>query len=321
MTRAPLRTDDFGSDYALALRRYLHRKGEATLHHAYELGRRGLAQGLGVLDMVNLYHQALPALLEAHSSPELQIKTVRMAGEFFAESMSPFEMTHRAIGEANSALRRLNETLEEEVRRIAHALHDEAGQLLVAVYIALDEAARELPRDSQKKLQEIERLLDQAGDRIRLLSHELRPTILDNIGLIPAVEFLAQRVSQRTGLRITVESQSSQALPPRLGIALYRVIQEALTNIQRHARAKSVRIHFRIWGKKVKCSVVDDGIGFDPVLVARSGCRGLGLLGVQERLQAVGGELRIESGHRKGAKLEISVPLEVEDANSNSARR
>jgi signal transduction histidine kinase len=321
MIRTPLRVDDFGSDYALALRRYLLRKGEASLHHAYELGRRGLAQGLGVLDMVNLYHQALTGLLDARSSPELQIKIVRMAGEFFAESMSPFEMTHRAIGEANSTLRRLNETLEEEVRRIAHALHDEAGQLLVAVYIALGEAARDLPRESQKKLQEVERLLDQAGDRIRLLSHELRPTILDNIGLIPAVEFLAQSVSQRTGLRIKVESESKQRLPPRLGIALYRIVQEALTNIQRHARAKSVRIRFRISGEKVMCSVVDDGIGFDPELVARSRRRGLGLLGVQERLQAVGGELRIESAHGNGAKLEISVPLEVEDANSNSSRR
>src|SRR4029077_12696600 len=123
MTRTPLRVDDFGSDYALALRRYLHHKGEATLHHAYELGRRGLAQGLGVLDMVNLYHQALTALLDVRSSRELQVKTIRMAGEFFAESMSPYEMTHRAIGEGNSALRRLNETLEEEIRRIAHALH------------------------------------------------------------------------------------------------------------------------------------------------------------------------------------------------------
>src|ERR1041385_8749068 len=130
MVRTPLRVDDFCSDYGLALRRYSLRKGAATLHHAYELGRRGLAQGLGVLDMVTLYHQALTRSLDGRSSPELQIKTIRMAGEFFAESMSPFEMTHRAIADANSTLRHLNETLEEEVRRIAHALPDAAGQLL-----------------------------------------------------------------------------------------------------------------------------------------------------------------------------------------------
>jgi len=215
----------------------------------------------------------------------------------------------------------LNETLEEEVRRIAHALHDEAGQLLVAVHIGVDEAARELPPKSKVRLREVKNLLDQVESRVRLLSHELRPTILDNLGLIPAVEFLAQSVAQRTGLRIKVESSSNKRLPPRQGIALYRIVQEALTNIQRHARAKCVGIRFRHFRNKVKCSIVDDGIGFDPALVARSGRGGLGLLGIQERLQVLGGELRIESAPGRGAKFEISVPLEVWDAHSNSRRR
>ena len=145
---------------------------------------------------------------------------------------------------------------------------------------------------------------------IRRLSHELRPTILDDLGLVPAVESLAHGVSQRTGLQVKVQSSlGSKHLPPRLGIALYRTAQEALNNIQRHARAKTVSIRFRNSRKTVRCSIVDDGIGFDPSPAVHSGRGGLGLLGIRERLHAVGGELRVQSVRGRGTKLEISVPL------------
>ena len=135
MGKTRLRLDDFRHDYASALRRHLRQGGEASLQNAYELGRRGMACDLGVLDMVSLHHEALALIFNGGSSPEKKLVAIHKAAEFFAESMSPFEMTHRTFGDANFALRRLNETLEEEVRRIAHALHDEAGQMLAAVYI------------------------------------------------------------------------------------------------------------------------------------------------------------------------------------------
>ncbi len=120
--------------------------------------------------------------------------------------MSPFEMTHRAIGDANTALRKLNETLEEEVQRIALALHDDAGQLMVAVHLSLDEATRDLPPEVQARMSGVKTLLGLVEERIRDLSHELRPAMLDHLGLVPAVEFLAANFGQRTGLHITVDS-------------------------------------------------------------------------------------------------------------------
>ncbi|MCZ7627532.1 MAG: histidine kinase [Candidatus Methylomirabilis sp.] len=101
----------------------------------------------------------------------------------------------------------MNETLEQESRRIAHALHDEAGRLLAAVDIALDEFAHELPPPAQPHLQEVKALLDQIEAQLRHVSHELRPTVLDDLGLVPALEFLAEGVSARTGLSITVEDR------------------------------------------------------------------------------------------------------------------
>src|SRR5579871_776394 len=149
---------DFAREYASALSRYLNTGGEAPLQEAYELGRQGLTEGGGILQMLQLHHAALAAILGDHpSDPPTQ--TVTQAGEFCAESMSTFEMTLRAIGEANSALRKLNDTLEEEVQRIALALHDDAGQLMVAVHLSLDDATRDLPPEIQARMSGVKTLL------------------------------------------------------------------------------------------------------------------------------------------------------------------
>src|SRR5215471_7838488 len=125
-------TPDLRQEYISALETYLLREGEPGLQEAYRLGRRALAERLGVLDMLAVHQEALLRVLQRPSS-EQAIADVNRAGQFLCESMSAFEMTHRAFGEANAALSRLNNTLEDEAKRIAHALHDEAGQLLAAV--------------------------------------------------------------------------------------------------------------------------------------------------------------------------------------------
>jgi signal transduction histidine kinase len=314
-------------EYTAALGRYLTEGGEAPLQEAYELGRQGLTSGDGILAMAILHHAALAAVLRDQALRDNSVagqpaKAVERAGEFFAETMSPFEMTHRAIGEANSALRRLNETLEEEVQRIALALHDDAGQLMVAVHLSLDETVREMPPEIKARMGGVKALLGLVEERIRDLSHELRPAMLDHLGLVPAVEFLATNFGQRTGLQIKVESTLDGRLSPQLAVALYRIIQEALTNVRRHARATRVRIHLSRRGNTVRCSVSDNGIGFDPAATVRSALPGLGLLGIRERLSALGGKLRIQSAEGQGTRLEITVPLQqVEHADSDSPRR
>lgn len=211
-----------------------------------------------------------------------------------------------------TALRHLNETLEQESRRIAHALHDEAGQLLAAVDIALDEFARELPPPAQPHLEEVKALLDQIEAQLRHVSHELRPTVLDDLGLVPALEFLAEGVSTRTGLSITVEGPTTGRLPLAVETALYRTVQEALTNVTKHAQAKSVSVQVKRENRRLRCTIRDDGIGFDVSAVqARKGERGLGLIGIRERLDALGGRLQITSAPGRGTELAITVPLEV----------
>jgi PAS domain S-box-containing protein len=216
---------------------------------------------------------------------------------------------------AEPALRHLNEALEEEVKRIAHALHDEAGQLLASVHIGLADVARDLPAPAAKRLEDMRGLLDKIEEQLRHLSHELRPTILDDLGLGPALEFLADGVSKRTGLSIAVEGSPGKRLPAPTETALYRIVQEALTNVTKHAQATRVYIKFMRNRRFLRGVIRDDGVGFDvPTVLTRRGSRGLGLTGIRERLHAVGGTLDIIATPRGGTQLILTVPVETDNA-------
>jgi signal transduction histidine kinase len=198
---------------------------------------------------------------------------------------------------------------EEEARRIAHELHDETGQLLASVHIALDNLVQKVP-ERAGIIRELHGLLDRVEGQLRRLSQELRPTILDDLGLAPALEWLARGVAQRTGLAIVVDARVER-LPSVIETAVYRIIQEALTNASRHARAKSVRVELRAEGPTILATVRDDGEGFDvEAALARRGDRGLGLIGIWERADALGGKIVIRSAPGKGAELSVTIPLE-----------
>jgi signal transduction histidine kinase len=294
--------------YTSALRDSIVGMGESALHQAYELGRRALADGLGVLDMAAMYHKALAAGLPRDSTPEETALMLQAGASFFAESLSPFEMTHRGFRDSNIALRHLNQTLEQEIKRIAHALHDEAAQLLASVYLALDEVAGNLP-PAREHLLKVKGLLDLIEGQLRQLSHELRPTILDDWGLLPALKFLAEGVTARTGLFIKVEGESGPALSPLLATTLYRIVQEALTNVTRHAKATQVQVTIQHELQTLRCSIKDNGVGFDvSSLSARTGERGLGLIGIRERLHSVGGSPSLVSTPGQGTELVITIP-------------
>ena len=310
MEKTKPHSDERTRKYTAALRSYLQEGDEASLQQAYELGRRGLAEGRSILDMVSVHHQAMRAVWDDAALPQRQHEALGKAGEFFTECMSPFEMTHRAFGEANQALRRLNETLEEQARVIGRELHDEAGQLLAAVHIELDEIAREFPAQGRARFREVKAHLDQVEKQLRGLSHELRPAILDDLGLMAALECLSQRVAKRTGLLISLQRLDGPRLPGRVEVALYRIVQEALNNVIKHARATSVKVRLHRMGKAVVCSIRDNGMGFDPESLPTDPDRGLGLSGIRERLQALQGEVRIESVSGKGTRLKIMIPLE-----------
>lgn len=297
--------------YATALEDYLLIGGEEALRSAYEIGRTALVEGKGVLAMAAIHHAAVERVIQDTGSSVSVTQNLDRAQEFFNEILSPYEIAHRGFQDATSALRQLNETLEQEIQRIAHAVHDEAGQLLFAARLAMSNVAQDIDPSLQCRFQEIGAILDQAANQLRTLSHELRPTILDDLGLVPALESLAESVSTRAGLSIGIHSSVRGRYEQKIETAMYRVIQEALTNITKHAHAKDVEIRVSRTMKHLECVVRDDGVGFDaPAALACMTRGGLGLIGIRERLNAVGGTMQIESVAGRGTKLMVKIPVE-----------
>ena len=149
--RKPKAQARFADEYASFMREYAAGSGEAALGKAYELGRRALAEGKSLVEIASLHHEAVQGLVREEKDEELRKSLLQKSGDFLAECLSPYEMAHRGFQDAVKALRQLNETLEEEIKRIAYAVHDEAGQLLVAVHLALAEVKRELPQVQTSK--------------------------------------------------------------------------------------------------------------------------------------------------------------------------
>lgn len=313
--------ESFEEQYRSSLREYATVGGEMALGRAYELGRRALTEKKSLVEMASLHHQAVLDLVRSVDDEKHREEFLHTSSEFFAECVSPYEMAHRGFQDAVTALRQLNETLEEEIKRIAYAVHDEAGQLLVAVHLALADVASELPEPQQAKFARITELLNEVEKHLRRYSHELRPTILDDLGWIPAIRFLADGISKRANLPIHIEATISERLPSTIETTLYRIVQESLTNAVKHARAGNVWIRARRDNAVLCCSIRDDGAGFDILQGQKAPQRkGLGLIAMRERASAIGGTLQIDSRPGHGTELSIRIPLEVDHANSNRTR-
>ena len=211
-----------------------------------------------------------------------------------------------------AALRRVNEALERQAREISQALHDEAGQLLTSAYIALAHARRELPTSAATHLDLLKSHLDGIEEQIRRLAHELRPRILEDLGLVPALRFLADGVAQRSGLSVQVESAQTERLPAPVETTIYRVAQEALSNVRRHASASRVTLHLARQSRQLRCTVVDDGVGFEPGSAREESERPKGgLTGMRNRVEALGGTFEVRSAPGKGTELTVIIPMEA----------
>jgi signal transduction histidine kinase len=299
--------DRLARDYRGALYDYVACAGEAPLARAYQLGRDAIAEGRSIPDLVGIHGAVLHELLAGDTGGGVRADgLVNSAAQFLAESLSPFEMTHRGYRDSLIAWRHINETLEQEIRRIAHALHDESGQLLVSVHLELARLAREVPA-ARPHVERSQQLLERVERQLRELSHELRPAVLDDLGWLAAIEFLATAVTGRTRIPIEVRSGVTQRLPAAAEIALYRTVQEALTNAARHAAASCVRVEIEQRPDGLHGAIADDGVGFEVEACVRNG--GLGLKGMRERLEAVGGSLRIISAPGNGAEIRFRLPL------------
>jgi signal transduction histidine kinase len=224
---------------------------------------------------------------------------------------------------------------EDERKRIARELHDEVSQSLTALlYDAEDGLELEHLPAIKKRLQSICDLTQHTLDDVHKLMFDLRPSMLDQLGLIPALRWLSETRLEPKGVRVNVTTNTppnlynnetdAQRLSPEIETALYRVVQEAINNIARHAAARNVEIRLELSDGMATVNITDDGIGFDITelstgtiididnkdFLLSENTRGLGLLGMQERIELLGGELEIISVPGNGTQLHIRVPIQ-----------
>ncbi len=203
---------------------------------------------------------------------------------------------------------------ESERARVSRDLHDDIGQALTSVLLGLhliEEPATQRPTDDDlvRRVDELRQLVVDALHRTRRLAFELRPTVLDDVGLAPALERLVADTSERSGLVVDAVVDSVPALgemTPEVATAVYRVVQEALTNVVRHARAKTASVAVTASAGKLRTLIEDDGIGFDPAEPSREH---LGLKGMNERAELVGGTVRVISTPGSGTTIVLEVPI------------
>jgi signal transduction histidine kinase len=225
-----------------------------------------------------------------------------------AELQQRYEEGMRARQELQELSARLLSAQEEERRNISRELHDEVGQSLSALLMEAGNAAARVSPDStevRRHVESIKRLAEASVQVIRNMSLLLRPSMLDDLGLVPALEWQAREVSKRTGLRVQITAdENASELPDDHKTCIYRVVQEALHNCARHAQAHNVTVEVLQQPSQILLSVVDDGRGFDARRV-----RGLGLVGMEERVHHLGGALRVKSQPGSGTTIAVVLPL------------
>jgi signal transduction histidine kinase len=200
---------------------------------------------------------------------------------------------------------RLVRAQEDERRALSRELHDEVGQAFSAVLLEAENLLDLDPApEVRSHLDSIRGVAANGMNEIRNMALLLRPSMLDDFGLLPALEWQAREIGRRTGLRVQVASQMPGELPEEHKTCVYRVVQEALNNCAQHAQASAVQVTVRQEAGQILLSVQDDGSGFDPARI-----RGLGLLGMEERVRHLGGVFHIDSRPGRGTLLRVALPL------------
>jgi signal transduction histidine kinase len=261
-------------------------------------------------------------LQHAHSQLEQRVEErtaeLTAANVQLSREVRERQRAEASLRESEARLRvlaqRLVTTQEEERRRLSRELHDEAGQALTALKINLDLAAEQAATetaDVRDRILDASRLTDRTMERLRLLAHDLRPPALDAVGLNDTLEQLCREFSERTGSSVAYRGTEEIALSDEATISLYRFLQEALTNVAKHAEATTVDVSLHSGEEEVTLVVRDDGTGFDvrSASLARTGRGGQGLVGLKERIELLGGRFDIQSHIGGGTRIEARVPM------------
>jgi signal transduction histidine kinase len=229
------------------------------------------------------------------------------------ENARLFDATQRQQAALKALSTEVLRAQEEERRRLSRELHDGVAQSASALRLSLTALRGKLAKIAPPAvLRECDELILIAGDsatEVRRLSADLRPPILDELGLLPTLRAHVETMQRRSRLRIEFTAGELPALPAGYDINLYRIAQEALTNVIKHAKARHARVKLAADHGKIRLEITDDGAGFDPATVQPSDQGGLGLLGMRERAALFGGSLDIHSEPGAGCRLVITVPL------------
>ncbi len=272
------------------------------------------ADGVPIIVLTGLYDESLAAnafklgAAEYFHKPDADANSLKRAIRYAMERGSVLQALQENNQRLKSLSRRLVEVQEAERRSIARELHDEVGQLLTAIQVKLEMASR--AQRGASPLQECRALLDDLMARVRDLSLKLRPAVLDDLGLLPALLWLFDRYTVQTAISVdfTHSGLNEAERQPELESAAFRIVQEALTNVARHAAVDRVRVRFNRIPASLHFEIEDRGAGFDPG--ARQGAGGsLGLTGMQERAALLGGTVEIQSSAGAGTRVRAVLPL------------
>jgi two-component system sensor histidine kinase UhpB len=250
-----------------------------------------------LIDSIERVDPSEPAAFEPRREP---VKEIDRLARSFKRLLERIESERRRAG------RLVVRAQEEERGRLARDLHDEVNQALTAILLRLEALAQDSPPERAGDVGELKRLVNQAMDELTGLARQLRPSALDDHGLVPAIDAQLRRFAEHTGLQTELATRGE---PSRLSddaeIAVYRVAQEALANAGRHAGATRVEVELSAGREIAELRVSDDGSGFDPS--GRTG-GGLGLTGMAERARLVGGELDVRSSPDGGTTVTLRIP-------------
>jgi signal transduction histidine kinase len=257
---------------------------------------------------VGAYDQVEAALVQAFANQAaVAIQNARL-----------FEQVRVGWARLQSLSRRLVEVQERERRYVARELHDEAGQALTSLIVGLRLLEREAdcPETVVARVAELKRMTNEVLENLHRLAMDLRPASLDHLGLFVALRQYIEAFGQQHSLTIEFEAVGldEKRLPPTVEINLYRIVQEALTNVIRHAQATHVGVLLKRRHDQMVIIVEDNGIGFEPEKVVQSGR--LGLLGMHERAEMLGGALTVESTVGTGTTIFVEVPYVYSHSNS-----
>jgi signal transduction histidine kinase len=226
---------------------------------------------------------------------------VRLAETIAVRAAVAVELSERV---QRDALRRIVAAQELERRRLARELHDETGQALTSILLGLKQIEGSEPSPAVESLRE---LVVATLQDVRRLAVELRPKVLDDFGLVPALERLTEGFGEQTGIAVDLEASAiTDRLPMEVETAIYRIVQEALTNVVKHAHAHRVSVLLTTANGRIKAVIEDDGTGFDPA--AADGDGGIGLIGMRERIELLDGSLAVESTPTSGTTIAVEVP-------------